>query len=69
MKIRNMLWSLQTGGSCKVSISGCDPKKLNPEDYEILNKKIHKIYTSRNEWGTCSIQGKPVTVHINKEVA
>ena len=51
-----------------VSIKGCEPLRVLPlDDRNIVVNKIHKIKLGRNNWGTCSIQGKPVTIFVKEE--
>ena len=68
MNILGYLMTLSDGKLYNVTLRGCDPISiLSQEDKQIIYNKIEKIRSSRHIWGTCSIQGKPVTIRVEEE--
>ena len=67
-KILGYLIPLSDGKIYNITIQGCPPlDTLSDSDREIIHKKIEKIKSSRHIWGTCSIQGQPVTIRVQEE--
>lgn len=68
MDIQGYLMTLSDGVLYNVTLRGCDAiSTLSKEDKDIIFKKIEKIRANRHIWGTCSIQGKPVTIRVEEE--
>lgn len=65
-----MITSLHSfdGVQYKVSIWGCiSLTTLSPQEKKVIYDKIKKIISNTGEWGTTSLNNKPVTIRVKKE--